>query len=76
MELVPFKPAVGAPVESGGGSHEGSIPTMVAAQHEILHVYGFYDEFLRKYGSEDIFKILRRNGYPKLWPSPKFIWSF
>ncbi|KAG8079001.1 hypothetical protein GUJ93_ZPchr0007g5178 [Zizania palustris] len=37
MELVPFKPAAGALVESGDGSHEGSIPAMVAAQQEMLH---------------------------------------
>ncbi|KAL5220319.1 hypothetical protein ABZP36_025032 [Zizania latifolia] len=37
MELVPFKPAAGALVESGGGAHGGSIPAMVAAQQEMLH---------------------------------------
>uniref|UniRef100_A0A0D9V9Y0 Homeobox domain-containing protein n=1 Tax=Leersia perrieri TaxID=77586 RepID=A0A0D9V9Y0_9ORYZ len=42
MELVPFKPAAGALVESGGGgggAYAGwdSIPAMVAAQQELLH---------------------------------------
>ncbi|KAG8054024.1 hypothetical protein GUJ93_ZPchr0001g31887 [Zizania palustris] len=37
MELVPFKPAAGALVESGGGAYADSIPGMVAAQQEMLH---------------------------------------
>ncbi|TVU34668.1 hypothetical protein EJB05_16512 [Eragrostis curvula] len=37
MELVAFKPAVGALVEAGGGADAGSIPAMVAAQQEMLH---------------------------------------
>ncbi|KAL5226483.1 hypothetical protein ABZP36_014748 [Zizania latifolia] len=37
MELVPFKPAAGALVESGGGAYGDSIPAMVAAQQEMLH---------------------------------------